>query len=71
MDESALMKRAAEVEWMASDSRNAKLKPYILEVAHTYRRLAKMERRLRPGATDVVMPLERPAQVGNDAIFEA
>ncbi len=55
MNETILIKRAAEVEWMASDARNAKLKPYILEVARTYRRLAKMERRLRPD-TDVVQP---------------
>ena len=37
MDETALIKRAAEVEWMASDARNAKLKPYILEIARTSR----------------------------------
>jgi hypothetical protein len=62
MDESALIRRAAEVEWMASDARNALLKPYILEVARTYRRLAKMERRLRPGAMMVVPTAgERPS----------
>ncbi len=55
MDETALIRRAAEVEWMASDARNAKLKPYILEIARTYRRLARMERRLRPGMADVTI----------------
>jgi phage anti-repressor protein len=48
MDETVLIKRAAEVEWMASDAKNANLRPYFLEVARTYRRLAKMERTLRP-----------------------
>ncbi len=55
MDETALIRRAAEVEWMASDTCNSKLKPYILEIARTYRRLAKMERRLRPGMADITI----------------
>jgi hypothetical protein len=58
MDETYLIKRAAEVEWMATDVKNAQIRPYILEVARTYRRLAKMERRLRPGALQIVHPAE-------------
>jgi hypothetical protein len=53
MDETFLIKRAAEVEWMASEEKNRMLRPYILEVARTYRRLAKMERRLRPGFLEI------------------
>ena len=58
MDDTYLIKRAAEVEWMASDVKNAQIRPYILEVARTYRRLAKMEHRLRPGALAIVRPAQ-------------
>ena len=70
MDETALIRRAAEVEWMASDARNSKLKPYILEIARTYRRLAKMERRLRPGMADItIVPMT--AAMASEASLDA